>query len=61
MRCIAAPIFNNDGTIEASIGVTSVVTELEKASVPRVAEQVKGAAKKISQQLGFHGVVHKIS
>jgi IclR family transcriptional regulator, KDG regulon repressor len=60
VRCIAAPIFNNDGAIEASIGVTSVVTELEKASVPRVAEQVKGAARKISQQLGFHGVTHKI-
>jgi DNA-binding IclR family transcriptional regulator len=59
VRCIAAPIFNNDGAIEASIGVTSVVTELEKASVPRVAEQVKGAARKISQQLGFHGAGHK--
>jgi len=41
VRCIAAPIFNNEGTVEASIGVTSVVTELEKASVPRVAEQVR--------------------
>lgn len=53
VRCVAAPVFNNDGRVEASLGVTGIVSQFERAAVPRMAELVKSAARKLSQQLGY--------
>ena len=53
VRCVAAPVFNNNGRVEASLGVTGIVSQFERAAVPRVAELVKSAARKLSQQLGY--------
>jgi DNA-binding IclR family transcriptional regulator len=50
---VAAPVFKNDGRVEASLGVTGIVSQFERAAVPRVAELVKSAARKLSQQLGY--------
>src|SRR5437868_4057443 len=48
VRCVAAPVFNREGRIEASLGVTGIVSMLEKNSVTRIAEMVKSTARKIS-------------
>lgn len=53
VRCVAAPVFNNDGRVEASLGVTGIVSQFARSDVPRIAELVKSAARKLSQQLGY--------
>jgi DNA-binding IclR family transcriptional regulator len=53
VRCVAAPVFSSEGRVEASLGVTGIVSQLERTAVPRIAELVKGAARKLSQQLGY--------
>lgn len=52
VRCVAAPIFNSEGLVEASLGLSGTTYQVDKASVSKIAEQVKAATRKISQQLG---------
>ena len=52
VRCVAAPIFNSDGAIEAALGLSGTTYQFESASVPKIAEVVKVAARKISHGLG---------
>jgi len=52
VRCIAAPIFNAEGQIEAALGVSGTTHQFERPQVPKMAELVKAAARKISHQLG---------
>ena len=54
VRCVAVPVFNAEGAVEAALGVTSIVSELSRVNVPKVAEQLKAAGRKISTALG-HG------
>jgi DNA-binding IclR family transcriptional regulator len=53
VRCVAAPVFNTLGEVEASVGLTGTVAQLARGSVPKVAELVREAARKISQQMGY--------
>jgi DNA-binding IclR family transcriptional regulator len=53
VRCLAAPIFNEGGRAEASIGVSATVSQVPSEAVPRFGEMVKEAARKISVQLGW--------
>jgi DNA-binding IclR family transcriptional regulator len=53
VRCVAAPVFNNDGQVEASLGVTGIVSQFDRNALPRMAELVKSAARKLSHQLGY--------
>lgn len=55
VRCVGAPIFNAQGKIEASIGSTGTVSVVTRDAVPRLAEMVKDAARRISVQIGYHG------
>jgi DNA-binding IclR family transcriptional regulator len=51
--CAAAPIFDANGRVEASVGLTGTVSTMDKSSQQRVVELVKDAARRISIQLGF--------
>lgn len=53
VRCVAAPVFNTLGEVEASVGLTGTLAQLEKSRVPKMAELVREAARKISQQMGY--------
>ncbi|MGH9649467.1 MAG: IclR family transcriptional regulator domain-containing protein, partial [Terriglobales bacterium] len=53
VRCVAAPVFNTLGEVEASVGLTGTIGQLEKNRLPKVAELVREAARKISQQMGY--------
>lgn len=53
VRCVAAPIFDAQGKVQASIGVTGTTQQVHKADLPRIAELVKEAARKISQQFDY--------
>lgn len=52
VRCVAAPVFNSEGGVEAAVGLSGTTYQVERTSVPKVAELVKSAARKISQGLG---------
>jgi len=52
IRCVAAPVFGPQG-VSASIGLTGTVTQFHASEIPRFAEMVKDAARRISIQLGW--------
>ena len=54
-RCVGAPIFNSQGQVEASLGSTGTITAVTRDAVPRLAEAVKDAARRISHQIGYRG------
>ncbi len=54
-RCVGAPIFNSLGQVEASLGSTGTITAVTRDAVPRLAEVVKDAARRISHQIGYRG------
>jgi IclR family transcriptional regulator, KDG regulon repressor len=56
VRCVAAPIFNATGEVEAAINVTGTTQQITGDSLPRVAEAVKEAARRISSNLGFRAL-----
>jgi len=53
VRCIAAPIFSQPGIIEASISVSGTIQRVTPDTIPRLAEMLKEAARRISHQLGY--------
>ncbi len=55
VRCVGAPIFNSNGVVEASIASTGTTAAVTREGVPRLAEQVKEAARRISGLIGYHG------
>ncbi|MFQ5926304.1 MAG: IclR family transcriptional regulator, partial [Terriglobia bacterium] len=44
-RCVAAPIFNSLGKVEASVGVSGTSGQIDKRHLPRIAELVKETAR----------------
>src|SRR5574337_76311 len=44
VRCVAAPVFNTLGEVEASVGLTGTISQFGKSTVPKVAELVREAA-----------------
>jgi DNA-binding IclR family transcriptional regulator len=59
VRCLGAPIFNEDDRVEAAIGVSATLSQVPRESVPRYAEMIKEAARKISGQLGWRAHLHR--
>ncbi len=54
-RCVGAPIFNSQGEVEASIASTGAIGTVTRDDVPRIAEALKDAARRISYHLGYRG------
>jgi DNA-binding IclR family transcriptional regulator len=52
-RCLAAPIFNGEGRIVASIGVAGPRARIRKSQFPRMAPVVIEAAQQVSERLGY--------
>jgi IclR family transcriptional regulator, KDG regulon repressor len=52
-RCVGAPIFNQHGIIEASLGLSGTIHEVNVQTMPRILEALKDAARHISMQLGY--------
>jgi len=53
LRCVAAPIFGAEGGVEASIGVSGIVTQMKPTEVPKIADQVVETARQISKKMGW--------
>jgi DNA-binding IclR family transcriptional regulator len=59
-RCLGAPIFNQSGDIEASLGLSGTINQVNPNTMPRIVEALKDAARHISMQLGYR-VPHRRS
>ncbi len=56
VRCLAAPVFNQQGETIAALGTSATILQLDEAHLPKVVESVKEAARQVSEQMGFFGV-----
>ena len=54
-RCVGAPVFNQAGTIEASLGLSGTINQVNAQTMPRILEALKDAARHVSMQLGYRG------
>jgi DNA-binding IclR family transcriptional regulator len=52
-RCVGAPVFNQDGSIEAAIGLSGTINQVNPHTMPRILEHLKDAARHVSMQLGY--------
>ncbi len=50
-RCLAAPVYDSLGNVEAAVGLSGTTTQIDESTLPKLAELVKEAARKISRQL----------
>ena len=53
VRCVAAPVFNTAGDVEAALNVTGTTQQVNKETQPRIIDLVKESARRISTQLGY--------
>jgi DNA-binding IclR family transcriptional regulator len=52
-RCVGAPVFNQKGAIEASVGLSGTISQVNAQTMPRILEALKDAARHVSMQLGY--------
>ena len=52
-RCVGAPVFNQHGGIEASVGLSGTIHQVNERTMPRIVEALKDAARHLSMQLGY--------
>jgi DNA-binding IclR family transcriptional regulator len=52
-RCLGAPVFNQQGIIEASLGLSGTIHQVNPDTMPRILEALKDAARHLSMQLGY--------
>ena len=50
-RCLGAPVFDVTGNVVAALGTSGTLTQVDEASLPRIAEALKDSARRISRQL----------
>jgi IclR family acetate operon transcriptional repressor len=55
-RCMGAPVFDATGNVVAALGASGTLTQVDEASMPRIVEALKDAARRISRQLQRSGV-----
>jgi len=53
IRCIAAPIWDHSGIVNASLSVTGPAVRMSKARLRQIAPLIQEAGLKISEQLGY--------
>ena len=57
-RCLAVPVFAANGTVVAALGLSGTVSQLDPASIPRVAELARESSRRITRQLGIPSMSH---
>lgn len=60
-RCVGAPVFNQLGAIEASIGLSGTIHQVNPQTMPRILESLKDAARHVSMQLGYRPPHRRVS
>jgi DNA-binding IclR family transcriptional regulator len=52
-RCVGAPVFSQSGSIEAAVGLSGTINQVNAHTMPRILEALKDAVRHISMQLGY--------
>jgi DNA-binding IclR family transcriptional regulator len=52
-RCVGAPVFDAERRVAVAIGVSGTSAQITQSNVPKLAELMKDAARRISRQLGY--------
>jgi DNA-binding IclR family transcriptional regulator len=52
-RCLGAPVFNQRGEIEAALGLSGTINQVNAQTMPRIIEALKDGARHLSMQLGY--------
>lgn len=52
-RCLGAPVFDQQGNIEAALGLSGTTNQVNAQTMPRIVEALKDAARHVSMQLGY--------
>jgi IclR family acetate operon transcriptional repressor len=52
-RCVGAPVFDERGSIEASLGLSGTTQQVSPQTMPRILEALKDAARHISMGMGY--------
>jgi IclR family transcriptional regulator, acetate operon repressor len=52
-RCVAAPIFDEQGSIAASLGISGTTQQVGPQTMPRILDALKDAARHISTAMGY--------
>jgi len=60
-RCVGAPVFNQSGAIEASIGLSGTTNQVSAQTMPRIVEALKDAARHVAMQLGYRAPHRRLS
>ncbi len=54
LRCIAAPIFDNNGEVRYSVSVSGPTVRITEESIEKIAKIIKESAVEISYRLGYN-------
>jgi DNA-binding IclR family transcriptional regulator len=54
-------VFNQGGTIEASLGLSGTINQVNAQTMPRILEALKDAARHVSMQLGYRAPRRRVS
>jgi IclR family transcriptional regulator, KDG regulon repressor len=54
-RCLGAPVFDVTGNVVAALGASGTLTQVDEASMPRIAEALEETARRISRQMHRSG------
>ena len=60
-RCVGAPIFDERGSIEASLGLSGTTQQVSPQTMPRILEALKDAARHISMGMGYRATNRRAS
>jgi DNA-binding IclR family transcriptional regulator len=60
-RCVGAPVFNQQGAIEAAVGLSGTTMQVNVQTMPRILEALKDAARHVSMQLGYRPAHRRVS
>ncbi len=53
LRCVAAPVYNNNGKIVAAVSISGPTTRIKEENLPELISGVQNCARKISSELGY--------
>ncbi|HTS34041.1 MAG TPA: IclR family transcriptional regulator [Candidatus Solibacter sp.] len=60
-RCVGAPVFNQHGQIEAAVGLSGTVNQVNPQTMARIVDALKDAARHVSMQLGYRAPRRNVS
>ena len=54
-RCVAVPVFDGLDHVEAALGLSATITQIDDVHLPKLVELLRDAARRIARQLARSG------